>query len=409
MINITDAQFTKILPLVYFCLTFQSILFRENAATIGCGEKTMTIKRQIFYSNIRMLLAIIGGSMLVAAAISVSVYFYSGSWFPHRNYAEPKDMNILLRLFPWTLFITIVGIINNLFAIRLTNRILKPLGPLSEGVKQIRNNNYAYRIDYQKDDEFRPVCEAFNEMAAKLETSTAQRRKEEANRRELIAGISHDLRTPLTSIKGYLEGIETGVASTPEMRKEYFFTITRKTAELEHIIEQLFLFSKLDMDEFPLNMRNVDIVRSVSDIIEDTVSEYAVRGLAIQLAEMPHSAFVLADTLWLRNVIINIFENSVKYKTKEQGQMEINAVLENNFISFYFIDNGPGVQADTLLKLFDVFYRTDPSRNKKGSGLGLAISAKIIERMGGSIHAELPASGGLAIVIKMSLLSEEIL
>ena len=380
----------------------------------------MTIKRQIFYSNIRMLLAIIGGSMLVAAAISVSVYFYSGSWFPsHRNYAEPKDINILLRLFPWTLFITIVGIINNLFAIRLTNRILKPLGPLSEGVKQIRNNNYAYRIDYQKDDEFRPVCEAFNEMAARLETSTAERQKEEANRRELIAGISHDLRTPLTSIKGYLEGIETGVASTPEMRKEYFSTITRKTAELEHIIEQLFFFSKLDMDEFPLNMRNVDIVRSVSDIIEDTISEYAARGLSIQfeampiaampIAAMPHSAFVLADTFWLRNVIINIFENSVEYKTKERGQIEISTVLENNFILFYFTDNGPGVQADTLPKLFDVFYRTDPSRNKKGSGLGLAISAKIIERMGGSIHAELPASGGLSIVIKMPLLPEETL
>jgi signal transduction histidine kinase len=357
-----------------------------------------------------MLLAITGGSMLVALAISVFIYFYSGSWFPnHKNYTEPEDLNVLLRLLPWTLFITAVGIINNFFAIRLTNRILKPLGPLSEGVEQIRNNNYTYRIDYQKDDEFRPVCEAFNEMAAKLETSTAERQKEEANRRELIAGISHDLRTPLTSIKGYLEGIETGVASTPEMRKEYFLTITRKTAELEHIIEQLFLFSKLDMDEFPLNMRNVDIVRSVSDIIEDTISEYAVRGLTIQLATMPNSAFVLADTLWLRNVIINIFENSVKYKTKEQGQIEISAVLENNFISFYFADNGPGVQADTLPKLFDVFYRTDPSRNKKGSGLGLAISAKIIERMGGSIFAELPASGGLAIVVKMPLLPQEIL
>ena len=375
----------------------------------------MTIKRQIFFSNIRMILVIIVGSTLVAAAVSVFVYFYSGSWVPgHGSYydTELEGRNILLGLLPWTLFITIVAIINNLFAIRLTNKILKPLGPLSEGVKQIRNNNYAYRIDYQKDDEFRPVCEAFNEMAARLETSTAEKQKEEANRRELIAGISHDLRTPLTSIKGYLEGIETGVASTPEMRKEYFSIITRKTAELEHIIEQLFLFSKLDMDEFPLNMRNVDIVSSVSDIIEDTVSEYALRGLAIQIAampiaEMPNSAFVLADTMWLRSVIINIFENSVKYKTKEQGLMEVSAVLENNFISFYFTDDGPGVQADTLSKLFDVFYRTDPSRNKKGSGLGLAISAKIIERMGGSIHAQLPESGGLAIVIKMPLLSEE--
>jgi signal transduction histidine kinase len=348
--------------------------------------------------------------MLIAWAVSAAIYFYSGIWFPHhKNYTEPEGLNVLTRLLPWTIFITIVCIINNLFAIRLTNKILKPLEPLSEGVKQIHNNNYAYRIDYQKDDEFRPVCEAFNEMAARLETSTAQRKKEEANRRELIAGISHDLRTPLTSIKGYLEGIETGVASTPVMRKQYFSIITSKTAELEHIIEQLFLFSKLDMDEFPLNMRNVDIVSSVSDIIEDTISEYAARGLDIRLTEMPNSAFVLADTFWLRNVIINILENSVEYKTKEHGQMKISAVLADNFILFHFVDNGPGVQAETLSKLFDVFYRADPSRNKKGSGLGLAISAKIIERMGGGINAELPAPSGLAIVIKMPLLTGEIL
>jgi signal transduction histidine kinase len=396
--------------LVYRQFDFSTYIFCGSSATISNGEKTMTIKRQIFFSNIRMMLVIIGGSMLIAAAVSIFVYFFSGSWLPHnRSYAEPEKINVIMRFFPWILFIIIVGIINNLFTIRLTNRILKPLGPLSEGVKQIHNSNYAYRIDYQKDDEFRPVCEAFNEMAARLERSTIQRQKEEANRRELIAGISHDLRTPLTSIKGYLEGIEIGVASTPEMQKQYFSIIISKTAELEHIIEQLFLFSKLDMDEFPLNMRNVDIVSSVSDIIEDTISEYAVRGLDIRLAKMPVGAFVLADTLWLRNVIINIFENSVKYKTKEHGQIKISAVSADNFILFHFADNGPGVQADALSKLFDVFYRADPSRNKKGSGLGLAISAKIIERMGGSIHAELPVTGGLSIVIKLPLLPKETL
>jgi signal transduction histidine kinase len=286
----------------------------------------------------------------------------------------------------------------------MMKRIVKPLEPLNEGVRQIHDNNLAYRIDYQNDDEFRPVCEAFNGMAARLETSTAQKQKDEANRRELIAGISHDLRTPLTSIKCYIEGIETGVASTPEMREKYLTIIKNKTANMEHIIEQLFLFSKLDMDEFPLTMRRTDITLAISEMIENSISEYASRGLTIQFEEMQKNIFVSADVQMLRNVIINILENSVKYKSSEHGQMLISVDVDNNSVLLRFADNGPGVQAEMLPKLFDVFYRTDPSRSKTGSGLGLAISVKIIERMGGSIHAELPPVGGLAIVINLPLL-----
>jgi len=290
----------------------------------------------------------------------------------------------------------------------MTKRIVKPLDTLTEGVQQIQDNNFAYRIEYEGNDEFRPVCDSFNEMASKLETSTTQQKKDEANRRELIAGISHDLRTPLTSIKGCIEGIETGVASTPQMREKYLVIIKNKAADMEHIIEQLFLFSKLDMDEFPLSMRRVNISAAISDMIEDSAAEYSDRGLSIVLSEMPGNIYVTADELMLRNVIINILENSVKYKTRDRGQMEIGITLMNEFVLLRLSDNGPGVQADMLPKLFDVFYRTDPSRSKLGSGLGLAISLKIIERMNGRIYAELPVTGGLAVVIKLPLLQGEV-
>jgi signal transduction histidine kinase len=319
-----------------------------------------------------------------------------------RNF-QGQNTRTLIWIMGLSIFIILISLLNNFLSNIQTKRIVEPLDPLNEGVRQIHNNNFAYRIDYQNNDEFRPVCDAFNEMAAKLETSTAQRKKDEANRRELIAGISHDLRTPLTSIKGYIEGIETGVASTPEMKEKYLAIIKNKAADLEHIIEQLFLFSKLDMDEFPLAMRRVNITRAVSDMVEDSISEYASHGLAIQFAEMSKDIFVFADVLLLLNVIINILENSVKYKTLEHGKMEIGVSVVNNSVLLRLADDGPGVQADMLPKLFDVFYRTDPSRSKLGSGLGLAISVKIIERMGGSIHAELPATGGLAIVIKLPL------
>ena len=370
-----------------------------------CGGHIVTIRSQLFFSNIRILFILFTALFFVG---SISTYILFGTGRPYsesiRQFMETNknDMGIVW-VFGIAFLIIFISVVNNYYTLRMTKRIIKPLEPLSEGVRQIHGSNFSYRINYQNNDEFRPICDAFNEMAAKLETSAAQQKKNETNRRELIAGISHDLRTPLTSIKGYIEGIETGVASTTEMKEKYLSIIKNKAANMEHIIEQLFLFSKLDMDEFPLIARRVDITLVISDIIDDSHSEYASRGLDIKINDMPKNTFVNADVLMLRNVIINILENSVNYKIKKRGQLEISAALTGNYILLRLADDGPGVQADMLPKIFDVFYRTDPSRSKLGSGLGLAISVKIIERFGGGIYAELPPSGGLAIIIKLPL------
>jgi len=285
----------------------------------------------------------------------------------------------------------------------MIKNITKPLDILTRGVNQIHEKNFAHRIEYTDNDEFRPVCEAFNQMAAQLEASTERRLKDEANRRELLAGISHDLRTPLTTINGYLDGLESGVASTPEMREKYFHTIKNKTLDMKHIIEQLFLFSKLDMDEFPFSPARFELSCVLSDMVEELTEEYAMRGLEIVINDSLQNVFVYADVSQFRRVIINILENSVKYKEKETGRMEISCSLYNNFVQIRFADNGPGVNHDLLPNLFNAFYRADPSRHTKGSGLGLAISAKIIERSGGTIHAENADTGGLVIVIRLPL------
>jgi signal transduction histidine kinase len=306
-------------------------------------------------------------------------------------------------------FAVILGLVNNFLTYRLIKNIAHPLEILSEGIRQVQQYNLAYRVNYKKEDEFRPICDTFDEMTAYLEATALRQRKDEANRRELIAGISHDLRTPLTSIKGYLEGLESGVASTPDMCDKYFATIKSKTADLEHIIEQLFLFSKLDMNEFPLTPRRAAIVPLIEDMIEESAAEYSSRGLDIAFGTMTDTlreSIVSVDTISLRNVIVNILENSILYKTKERARMEISAALSDDTITLRFADDGPGVAPPTLENLFSAFYRGDPSRDKKGSGLGLAISAKIIERMGGSCRAELPPSGGLAIIISLPIIKE---
>ncbi|MDR0685665.1 MAG: HAMP domain-containing histidine kinase [Spirochaetaceae bacterium] len=372
----------------------------------------MTIKRQIFISNVRAVLITLFGLFLAGFVFQFVMMKIMGvnfdeeartKWEQIRKEREAESQSWPTASGPIfiCIFVALISVINNLFNYRMIKCISRPLQPLSEGVRQIRDNNLSFRIDYQNDDEYRPICEAFNEMAARLEASAARRQRDEANRRELLAGISHDLRTPLTAIQGYIEGLESGVASTPEMRDRYFATIKNKTAGMEHIIEQLFLFSKLDMDEFPLALRRVPLMQVISDMVEEVAPEYSQRGLDIHIVESDRDVFVSADTLWLRNVVINILENSVRYKTKERAALEISASVVNNSVFLRLADDGPGVSAEALPKLFDVFYRADPSRSAKGSGLGLAIGKKIIEHLGGAVHAELPASGGLAIVIRL--------
>jgi signal transduction histidine kinase len=370
----------------------------------------MTIKRRFFFSNIRMVLVTIGGLIagFLATRLVLSAVLQTWRIYERVDFEAFRNMGLdsLAFLVSFTVFAAFICIINSILSYRMTKNITAPLDILSRGVKQIQENNFAYRIEYNDEDEFRLVCEAFNQMAAQLEDSTARRIKDEANRRELLAGISHDLRTPLTTIKGYIEGLEAGVASTEEMRVKYFLAIKNKAASMEHIIERLFMFSKLDMDEFPLTPRRVNIMRAITDMIEELTEEYANRGLIITITDSPVH-FVLIDVVFLRNALINILENSVIYKTKETGRMEITASLADNSILIRFADDGPGVSPDALPKLFDAFYRADPSRHTKGSGLGLAISAKIVEHSGGSIYAEnsgLNESGsGLAVVIRLPI------
>ncbi|MCL2092683.1 MAG: HAMP domain-containing histidine kinase [Treponema sp.] len=366
----------------------------------------MTIKRRLFFSNIRMI-------FVTGATFSLSTYLvrmiYGGSLSGPGGFQELNhmDLRVTIPLLILVIFTIIFAGVNSFLTHRMTRRIIQPLEPLGEGVSQIHANNLSYRINYSSNDEFRPICDAFNEMAEKLEATSEQKERDEKNRRELIAGISHDLRTPLTSIKGYLEGLETGVASTAEMRREYFYTVKKKTSEMERIIEQLFLFSKLDMDEFPLHLKELPLNRIISDMIEELSPEYSKKGLAILYDDPKEEIPVKIDVIMFRNVLVNIIENSAKYKTRPQGTVELTLEVINGFVSINVKDDGPGVEKENLSKLFDVFYRADPSRSLTGSGLGLAICAKIITTMGGTIHGELPESGGLSIIINLPLVEKE--
>lgn len=309
------------------------------------------------------------------------------------------------------LFVAIVGafvITGRVITYLVFRSIATPLDILVEGVHEIRDGNLSYRIRYDRNDEFKTVCDDFNEMAYQTEQLVMARQKDEESRRELIAGMTHDLRTPLTSIQAYTEGLIEGVASTPALRQEYLETILYKSKDLERIIEQLFTFSKLDTNNFPFRFEVFDIGEELREYVSLVEDDYDRKGLSVHLVEVDAGACIRADKLQLRNVFTNVLENAVKYNDSENPEISITSVSRGTVVTLTFTDNGPGVPEEKLGKLFDAFYRTDKARRNpgEGSGLGLAISAKVIAQMNGAIRAQNHTDGGLSIVVDLPLVKE---
>ena len=298
-----------------------------------------------------------------------------------------------------------------LLAILATNRILtkfvfrkigEPLEELTAGVREIGRGNLGYRLSYSRNDEFKPVCEAFNEMALRLKSSVEQTKRNEESRKELMAGISHDLRSPLTSIQAYVEGLLDGIARTPESRRSYLTTIKRKAEDIDRMVSQIFAFSKLELDEYPMKLREVRLDSEIARLMQESKEEYADRGLRLSVGRLDPCT-VSIDAESFRRVMRNVMDNSAKYKSAETGRLTAELIFCGDSCRLSLTDDGPGVEETALPKLFDVFYRTDPARKNPagGSGLGLAIAAKTLERMGGSIRAENAPEGGLSVIVTL--------
>jgi signal transduction histidine kinase len=274
---------------------------------------------------------------------------------------------------------------------------------LMDGIRHIRDGDLGYKIVYRGHDEFAEICDDFNEMAWRLSDSIHRTQQEEQARKELIAGISHDLHTPLASVKAYVEGLAKGVANTPEKRRHYLDTLARKTEIMEKVIDQLSIFSKLDLESFPMHLSRTDLGQEIARIVGEVKNEYRESNLSIDIAENLPIADVDIDKTLFRNILQNIFENSLKYKNKECVHVGVKLQRKGGHIEAILEDDGPGVEESELDKIFDIFYRCDKSRTdaEKGSGLGLAIASKVIARLGGTIRAENAAGRGLAIKITL--------
>ena len=268
--------------------------------------------------------------------------------------------------------------------------IAAPLVKLRRATQNIKEGNLDFVLEVEGADEFSELCRDFEEMRRRLKESAEEKVVLDKENKELISNISHDLKTPITAVKGYVEGIMDGVADTPEKMDRYVRIIYNKTNEMDHLINELTFYSKIDTNRIPYVFSKLNVDDYFADCAEEVGLELETRGIQLYYANyVDKDVLVIADGEQIRRVIYNIVSNAIKYMDKEKGVIQIRVKDVGDFIQVEIEDNGKGIAAKDLPNIFDRFYRTDVSRNssKGGSGIGLSIVRKILEDHGGKVWA----------------------
>ena len=302
----------------------------------------------------------------------------------------PQSQQALINIALGTVFILFV--VSALLMVWLYRGIIRPIGKLKNAAETITAGNLNVSVTAESDDEIGELSNAFEAMRIKLKGQIEQNIQYEKDSKELISNISHDLKTPMTSIKGYVEGLMDGVADTPQKREKYFKTIYNKVNDMNQLIEELFLYAKLDSHSVSYSFVKLNISDYFQDCADEISLDLEAQGVEFGYFNyLDKSTVVIADPEQLKRVINNIVGNSIKYAYPGRPlQISIRVMEEAEFVKVEIEDNGRGIARKEVPLIFDRLYRTDASRNstKGGSGLGLSIARKIIEEHGGKIWAQ---------------------
>ena len=293
----------------------------------------------------------------------------------------------------------------------LYTHIFSPLINLGEAVRQITEGNLDFALEFDAYDEIGELSRNFEEMRIRLRQNEEQKLLADKNNKELISNISHDLKTPITAIKGYVEGIMDGVASSPEKIDKYIRTIYNKANDMDKLIDELTFYSKIDTNGIPYNYKVISVVDFFTDCAKEVGLDMESMNIDFYFNNnVDMDTFIVADVEQMKRVVNNIISNSVKYMDKNDPKIGISLLDKGDFVRIDINDNGIGISSKDLPYIFDRFYRTDSSRNssKGGSGIGLSIVRKIVEDHGGRIWAKSELGSGTDIIIMLKKHQERI-
>ena len=300
-----------------------------------------------------------------------------------------------------------------LLIIWLRRSMFTPMNQLKDAMKKIAEGDLDTELEIKEKGEIKDLFDNFEIMRKQLKQNAEEKALVEKTNRELISNISHDLKTPITSIKGYVEGIMDGVADSPEKMNKYIRTIYNKANDMDLLINELTVYSQLDAKSIPYRFHQISVTDYFGDCTEEVGLDLEQRGIRFSYTnDVENGTLIWADPEQLKRVINNIIANSVKYRRQDNAAISIHVGNLKNLVQIDMEDNGKGIPAADLEKIFERFYRTDASRNSAqgGSGIGLSISKKIVEEHGGEIWATGEEGKGLAIhfTLRKCVVEEEV-
>lgn len=330
------------------------------------------------------------------------------------------NLLVLYIVFTWVGFkeagIFLAGVIiikeitHFIFLLRLEKRIITPIEKLKSGVDEIAKGNFQVKVEYDLPNDLGLLIFSFNEMARKLYEDEKIQSEYEENRKTLVANISHDLKTPITAIQGYIEALQDGTVVQPDDQKKYLQTIYHNTVYINKLIDDLFLFSKLDMQKLDFFYEEIHISAFMKDFMEEYKFDLEEKNIHFQyISKLEQDYSIRLDGKRFHQAFNNIISNAVKHGPDLNLSIEITLYRQADSICLAIQDNGPGIPADKLPYIFDRFYRIDAERKKDYvcTGLGLAIARELIEAHGGEILVSSVEGQGTCFIMMLPILQSE--
>lgn len=385
-----------------------SFLIVEKASEVVFGNKSEVVAgMQGFYTFEESLKKSINKSKMLTFSRGISFEYPNGeegkvyvvTYLNDSIVSLNKLFVLMTNVMVGILFLSIA-----LIAVNLYRSIALPIAQIKDATQKIKEGNLDFEIKVSAVKEIEELADDFIEMRERLKFQAEEKIKYDSESKELISNISHDLKTPITAVKGYVEGIIDGVADTPEKMDKYIKTIYNKANEMDRLINELTFYSKIDTNRIPYTFTKLNVESYFNDCIEEVGLDLESKNIELTYVNYaPVNTQIIADAEQLKRVMNNIVGNSIKYLDKPKGFINIRIKDDKDFIQLEIEDNGKGIGESDLPYIFDRFYRTDASRNsaKGGSGIGLSIVKKIIEDHGGEIWATSKELTGTVMYFKL--------
>ena len=271
---------------------------------------------------------------------------------------------------------------------------IRYMGRISDAVESISQGNLGTEVDVTGDDEFSAMAANLNKMASDIRTLMDKEREAERTKNELITNVAHDLRTPLTSIIGYLELLAGNTKVPAEMEHKYIEIAYSKARRLEKLIEDLFGFTKLNYGKIAMHVGQLDIVKLLSQLLEEAYPNFVEKNLSFDLQSNVPAKTISADGNLLARLFDNLIGNAIKYGA-DGKRVLVKIHAEDDTVTVSVTNYGYVIPADELPLLFNKFYRVEQSRSTTtgGTGLGLAIAKEIVDMHGGTISVSSDLNG----------------